>query len=504
MKVPRKSENPVSLSSAVRSFPIILILVLSLTNVANGQSGVFQLSESSLIDSVKQSNPRLKDIKAQLEASNFQTTSFDERFQWNVTGKVSHSDSNEKAIAAFFPTFGPTYRYETGLNKKLKYGVQFDAGVFVDQQSTTNKVIDQATRTGVTLGFSVDLWRNLFGRIDRAQYSDMNDMNKRSQLQADINSKVVMLEMRKLYWSIVANDLQTKITQQLLKTSQNQLNQARKRGQQFIADKGEIARYRAQVNSRVATIKSLEYQRDLLIQSLKQSVPHLSSNQIRLAPVDLDKNYVNIYKCAQKIGAYKEIPWDNTKIDEILSLVESSYKSKRIVTNRYSDVDLKLSSRLQNSGVDKGYSDSFDDFSGNGQIGYQVAIELSLPLGSSRSKSKQSQESVDYNRFLSEKNQLLGQAQAKHTQIVSMVGLLKQAVESLKRNGDNLATSIRVSKRKFKQARISINDLIAEQDALLNSRLSEVDTKLQVIHTLLDYFQTFTEDDCNSTLIGAL
>ena len=173
---------------------------MSLTNVANGQSGVFQLSESSLIDSVKQSNPRLKDIKAQLEASNFQTTSFDERFQWNVTGKVSHSDSNEKAIAAFFPTFGPTYRYETGLNKKLKYGVQFDAGVFVDQQSTTNKVIDQATRTGVTLGFSVDLWRNLFGRIDRAQYSDMNDMNKRSQLQADINSKVVMLEMRKLYW----------------------------------------------------------------------------------------------------------------------------------------------------------------------------------------------------------------------------------------------------------------------------------------------------------------
>ena len=42
-----------------------------------------------------------------------------------------------------------------------------------------------------------------------------------------------------------------------------------------------------------------------------------------------------------------------------------------------------------------------------------------------------------------------------------------------------------------------MNDLLVQQDAFLNSKLSEIETQLQVIHALLDYFGTFTEDPCN-------
>ena len=52
-------------------------------------------------------------------------------------------------------------------------------------------------------------------------------------------------------------------------------------------------------------------------------------------------------------------------------------------------------------------------------------------------------------------------------------------------------------KRKYNQARIPEYVLIQDQDALLSSDLSIVDTQLAILNTLLDYFVVFTQTPCS-------
>ena len=153
------------------------------------------------MEKLLESNPEIAQMEARREQFQFQKFRRTEKHRWTFRGALGHSDSREKAIASFFPTFGPTYRLEAGVHKNLSYGLDLGLGLFVDQQSTTNQVIDRATRTGVRLDLSLDLWKNLFGRVDRAHLKDREISVQRQKLQSEIQKKVVVLGARKLYWS---------------------------------------------------------------------------------------------------------------------------------------------------------------------------------------------------------------------------------------------------------------------------------------------------------------
>jgi hypothetical protein len=52
-------------------------------------------------------------------------------------------------------------------------------------------------------------------------------------------------------------------------------------------------------------------------------------------------------------------------------------------------------------------------------------------------------------------------------------------------------------RKKYQQARASVNDLVQDQDALLSSELITIDTKLAVLNVILDYLAVYTETPCD-------
>jgi hypothetical protein len=50
--------------------------------------------------------------------------------------------------------------------------------------------------------------------------------------------------------------------------------------------------------------------------------------------------------------------------------------------------------------------------------------------------------------------------------------------------------------KKYQQARVSINDLIQDQDALLRADLLTIETQLQVLNAVFDYLAIYTETPC--------
>ena len=151
---------------------------------------IIQLDEQKLIQYFQSGSSQRQQVLANQFMQTYQRHAVDQNYQWQWVSQINHSDSDEEAIASFIPTFGPTYTYQTGVQKKFSGGLSLDARVFADQQSTVDGNIDEATRTGVTMDFSIDLWRNLFGRVDRAELKDAKLSDEKAIYQIIIISKI--------------------------------------------------------------------------------------------------------------------------------------------------------------------------------------------------------------------------------------------------------------------------------------------------------------------------
>ena len=136
------------------------------------------------------------------------------------------------------------------------------------------------------------------------------------------------------------------------------------------------------------------------------------------------------------------------------------------------------------------------EFNGNPQDGYSVGLELSIPLEGDLQATELAQKRLVENRFQSEIRNLELEVEETHKQVARSLILLQEAAAAINQNVLNLERSFEASKRKYRQARISINELILEQDQLFSSQLNEISTKLQVIHALYDYFKVFNSHPC--------
>ncbi|MCB0365995.1 MAG: TolC family protein [Bdellovibrionaceae bacterium] len=477
-----------------------MIAVVGLTLLAVrsawAQAPTLNLDEKKLVELAKQEAP----IALQIEAGRLQVEGqlgqLEERYQTRFVGQGNYQNSKEKSIAVFIPTFGPTHLLSLGVEKASSYGTTVGVHAFTDQRSTADGSIDRATRTGLQVKATMDLWRDWLGKTGHTQLENLSLRNEIQKLDSVVQQKSFELNVRKLYWSLVANQEAWRISQGLLETSHRQLKDAKQRLRNSVGDAGEVARWEALVAARQGNLTSLEYQKEILYRQLKEQLPGLHQQVLGLAPYDLDKAVNGVLACTQSIAGKKETPWEATSLDEMVKLLEQEHLGQKRITATHSDVDVKLSAEVQVSGVDQGTSLSTEDLQDNGQAGYAVGLLVSVPLGGQSKKTEKILADLDRQRFLAEKQKLLGRINSQHEEIGPLIRLLQQSIASAQVNSTNLQKSLKVMNRKYLQARVPVTALINDEDAMFQSLLAEVNIKLSVVHTLLDYFQVFTDYPC--------
>ena len=83
-----------------------------------------------------------------------------------------------------------------------------------------------------------------------------------------------------------------------------------------------------------------------------------------------------------------------------------------------------------------------------------------------------------------------------HTQLAKSMGLINEVIASQRIGTTALEKRLQVIRQKYSQARVDVNDLILDQDALLNSQLTTIDAQLQAVNILFDYLMVFTDTPC--------
>lgn len=493
-------------------FNIWKLLGLSAVLVFSGPcfSQAVELSEESLQAMAKDHSPRLAEIEAAFLSVDLGEKELREKYAPELFGRYAHAETKERALVRFQPVFSPIDQAEIGVRQNLAHGFSTSASIITDQRSAAPTAFTgrfrNATTTTANFTVQMDLWRDLFGRMSKAELGSYEADRKSAEIEKTIAQKTFRLSLRRLYWSLVANNESMKISQELLSSAQTLAKETSLRFRNSVAEADEVARYEALVASRQGSVTYLKYQKEALTRQLQNLVPQLSGKEIVLSQYDIPVTINSVLACTAGIAGEASIPYQNTSYDEMVALIRKNQKLRETVNSRYSDVDVKLFGTAKSTGVSAeptgtnstrgSYGGSIDDQTDQNRTGYEVGVMFSVPLGSAKENTQKTRELYDQKRLEAALMARESEVVNAHTSFARTISYLNEVVAAQRLSSEQLQKRLRLMRRKYEQARVSVNDLVQDQDAYLSSELTTIDVRLQIINTLFDYLVVFPETPC--------
>lgn len=441
---------------------------------------------------------RTKSAKSQSELT---ASLVKEMYQPRLETSINYRKTDELG-GSFQPFLSPSTELSLGVVKKTSLGMALDAKIFGDQSSLQNGSIKDETRVGARLGLQVDLWKNIFGRLDRATLASAEATRKRLEIQNSITEKSQENLLRKIYWSLVSVEESIALSKELLKSAEKQAADAEQRLRAGISDRGEVAKYKSQTESRRGSLLLYQNERELLLQEFEKVFTGFQSSQWKVTLANRVQKESEIEKCLVKIKSQPEADRQATFFDESVELLKQEQEAELVLAKKHSDVDVSLIGQVQTSGLGTGASAAQDNFRKDRKSGYGVGLQVSIPIGSVQSNSEKYLIAVKENLLSAEAAELENQLKSTHNTIVKSISLLYQGISAQQANSNSLKVSVEEMQKKYRQGRIPISAVTLEQDSYFQSKLQEITLKKQIAHTMLDYFSVFTEFNCQWNLIS--
>ncbi|MFN7263001.1 MAG: TolC family protein [Pseudobdellovibrionaceae bacterium] len=472
--------------------------ILFLTLVFQGLPAQAQmLTEKKVLELHRAQSLQNQSLLAQKSAADLSASLLSESYSARLKAQVNYAHSGEKALNTFQPVISPAEDWSLAVEKRLRRGVGVTAGVFGSQSSATDGSFTDATQLGVRAQVSLDLWKNFWGRIDQNQTLSQESQKKRADLDYQMQIRKSEVEIRKVYWSLVAVDQSIELSKQLLSSAEKQLEDALKRQAAGVADRGEVARYRSQVDSRNSSLLLFQYEKALLFQALEKSWKDFRAASWSVDVKESETQLPQVQQCIAGISSQKNPPVDGTFYDEMVDLLKKEFDAETEIAHRHGDIDLQLLAQAQTTGVSDSFSRAQRDLSDENRAGYGVGLMLTVPLESSSEESERALLAVKKNQLQAQQLSLKKELESTHGTMVKALELLSLGLKNQVQNSQNLKINYQEVQRKFQQGRIPVSTVIFEQDALFQSQLQEITFKKQLAHAVLDYFQVFHQFSCS-------
>ena len=453
------------------------------------------LDETRVIEMALREAPRLREIQSEGLKVKVRQSEFSDSFRLRSFVSGSYQKTKENAFIEFNPVISPHSTFQVGLSKRLPLGLSTSLSTSLDRGKFDLSGVGMTRVTSETAAtLSADLGKNIFGRIDRATGESLNRLNEHSQLLQNIQKRQFINRVRGHFWRVAAIDQSIKISQKLLELAKRQEKYAQARFKSSVADRSEVARYKAQTANRQGQIYSLAHRRELEIRELKSLVPDLEKHQIELAPYNLQKVVDDVMQCVAVIRSRHDIPLDYTLFDEMSGELNAHFHQQRNMASTYNANNIQLTGKVFAKSVGDSASDAFSDSFSEKRNGFSLALSVEIPFGHGGTKNnKVLIQELEQKR---QDHQTKLDLASSHQFMKKAIGLLVDAVEAQEKSTKNLQIRLKEMRRKFKQGRISAAEYILDEDALLSSELSTIDIKSTILRTNLEYLSIFTQTPC--------
>lgn len=478
----------------MRNITYIMISVLY-SSFAWSAGGAVPLTEAYLQGLIAKRPPSVQQIESSFLSAKQKQQAEEDRLSLRLEGEGRIYRSSEILLGQFDGgvTESAT-NYSVGLVKPTRYGV--DAGLKVFGEKATNAFVSDAATNGVVLSLSMDLYQDFLGRRTSSNLKKGSLSVKRAELEKKAGLKTFESNIRKLYWSLVANEERRNLLTSLTKAAEKQYRESVRKKRSGAADAGEVARFHSQWSTRQSNLLSLDYQKSEILRSLKELLPDLNGKSISLGKYNVEGTIREVLACTEVIRMYPKAPFKNTPYDEIVQYLEQEYNLDKKMTSRYSGPDLRLVGEFSNVGRGTGFSEGRENFYDDSKPRTSISLKFSMPLDRKKGRTKETINLLNKARYQAQIQENLSRVDAYHSETVKLITTLREVLKSQRNTNKYLSQSLKVSNKKYKQARISLQELISEQESHLQSQLSEIDSKLTIVNTLVDYFGIYTETPC--------
>lgn len=455
------------------------------------------LTELKVVELYQSENSVLKKLnQAESNSQKLNALLVDENYQTKLNAQVYHAQSKEVGVA-FQPTFSPNNQARVSLQKNISIGANLEAGLFRNQSSLLDGTVVNDTQVGAFVNARFDLWKNIFGRLDRSRLASAEAQQDYFEKKELLQNKKNEVELRKLFWNLVAVEKNLELSQKLVDSAALQVKDAQSRVRAGVADRGELAKYNAQLESRRSTYVLNEYEKEVLVRTLKSFLTNLDEKKISFSNDYIKSQEQMIRACIKDIATQKAYNANYTFHDELLELLRKESQAELKVAQSHSDVDLALLGTYQSSGRANSEKDAIDNYNNDNKDSYSVTLQMSVPLGSAASKSEKSLVLAKQSNYNAQILQLENELTSIHEKLINSIGLLAKGLEIQQSNSKNLEINTAEVRRKFNQGRIPVVSLIAEQDLLFQSELQEINLKRQIAYAVLEYFTVFNQFPCS-------
>ncbi len=478
----------------MRSYLSVISILFLIPSIVWSQNKVI-LSEPVLNGLIKKEPPGVQEIEASFLAVKSQQLDKSTLYSARIDGEGSVYRSDERLLNNFDGAVTRSANsYSLGVVKPTPYGVTIGAKAFSGK--STNAFVTDAANAGVSVTLAVDLFQNFLGRRALSDLEKSEMSVKRAELEKVSQLKAYEANIRKLYWALVANNEQYELITNLVATAEQQYKEATRRQRQGVADSGEVARYRSEWTTRKANLLTIGYQKSDLLRSLRELLPDLAGKEIVLAPYSVEKIQSKVLACTAQIGQHNAAPVQYTNYDEIVALLEEERELEEKVARTVGDPTVQLTGEYASVGRDFGAGAAQDNFYSDPRGRRSLGLRVSIPIGGRNADSSEVKERLAKKRYYALAQNNLLKIKAFHQETAKKIELLHEVVKNQRDTNESLSKSLKLSRRKYKQARISLQELISEKDLRLNSQLSEIQTNLTIINSLMDYFSIYGDFPC--------
>lgn len=475
-------------------FPTIFSLLIILGQPSYS-SELFHVDENSLIEAIEQNGvPEREQVFAEYFGAESEKLSALDKLEFKFNSELSYLKSDETSFSALKPATEQAKSFKAGIEKPTSYGVNFGIKYLSEQFSAGT--LHDATNSRVFAELSADLYKNLFGMVTRNQLNALDLYTKEAELLKKIRLKGLRLKIRKLYWDFVAANEAYNVAKKLEESAKNQIKDILDRKKSGIADSGDLARFNAQLTERKAQVIHFKANQSIIIAKIKELIPELQGKSLRLKPYNLKESVNNFYACLNVISKHKEVPQEFTLYDDIINLQKERFELQKRVTNSYNKMDLVGYVQKGIDGKDNSVSGANDDMLTNKRDFYATGIKLNIPLGNSLNKTYEAKANLDYSTFIAKSKAIDLKLTSFHETIVETINLLRTVIDNRVDNIKHSWIGLNDSKKKYRQARITSQQLVHEEDQYLANSLKLIDVENYVIKVMFDYFTLFTETPC--------
>lgn len=458
------------------------------------------ISEADVIKFSRQLTPTSLGLSANQASVDLAGKSFGQLFAPTIFSKAAYSESEEEQISPFVPVVSPGSEVSLGMRKKVGAGLTASIEAFQSVQVFDSNQFADAARSGARLNLQMDLWKNAFGRWDSRELERLALDNEVAKEKEQIHLKQFELNMRKLYWSFVANKQLQKLRSSLVDSTSRQLEITRQQSRQFVADVGDVSRLEALVSGQRSGLIMLEHARAQIVESLKLNIPFYNgyaSFESQQTINDIDSE---MRACILSVRSKTEAPINFSRYQKILTRTNSAREARNKQITYEDGLNMSLSAMAEFNALAGEREESFDQFNEDPKNKFQVALELSVPLGKVHEQTSSLKRVLNNKRTESERQKILAMVKSKHEQTLKMIDLLQKALAQQITTNKIQKVKADFAQKKYKQARIPLAILIDDQTALLNSQLQAVELRLMIATTLLDYFSVFDLYPCSFNL----